>query len=196
MKKATEHWSNILPRRACSEARRWALNQPNAETAWKTCRRGDWMLWLLAKWSGPSESASRKKLVLATCACARIALRYAGSGKRKLLTVITTAEAWARGERGVTVQDVINIANDGYLDFISHSIGQNLSSAQAVHAAACTTTRVMQAVCCVVRVVYCVSCGNYVVKRKVMKTCADIIRRFYTHAPQPSKRHAARSKKT
>lgn len=32
---------------ACSEALEWAATQPDPETAWGACPRGDWLLWLL-----------------------------------------------------------------------------------------------------------------------------------------------------
>ena len=31
---------------ACSEATIWANTQPDLQTAWANCQRGDWMLWL------------------------------------------------------------------------------------------------------------------------------------------------------
>ena len=32
---------------ACSEGYRWLKRQPNVTVAWNTCKRGDWMLWIL-----------------------------------------------------------------------------------------------------------------------------------------------------
>ena len=32
---------------ACDEAKVWAATQPDLATAWRNCRRADWMLWLL-----------------------------------------------------------------------------------------------------------------------------------------------------
>lgn len=83
---------------ACDEAVEWVRTQPSASVAWATCERGDWMFWLLAKLSGPPESASRKALVLAACACARLSLSQVPAGETRPLTAIETAEAWARGE--------------------------------------------------------------------------------------------------
>jgi hypothetical protein len=31
----------------CGNARIWLASQPDIQTAWKTCRRADWMLWIL-----------------------------------------------------------------------------------------------------------------------------------------------------
>jgi hypothetical protein len=46
----SRHWSTALKKLgACAEAVEWAKGQPNYATAWATCERGDWMLWLLAR---------------------------------------------------------------------------------------------------------------------------------------------------
>lgn len=59
---------------ACADAQVWIDTQPDEATAWQACDRGDWMLWLIGKQSGPPESDGRKKLVLCACECARLAL--------------------------------------------------------------------------------------------------------------------------
>jgi hypothetical protein len=87
---------------ACSEAVEWSKQfGMSAKRAWIACERGDHMLWLCGKLSGPPESDGRKKLVLCCCECARLSLpiyeaRYPNDGRvRKCLD---TAERWARGE--------------------------------------------------------------------------------------------------
>ena len=86
--------ANLLPGPLCDEAREWLLRQPDARTAWETCRRGDWLLYQL----GHRRGVDRKRLVLATCECARLALRYVPTGEQRPLIAIDTAEAWCRGE--------------------------------------------------------------------------------------------------
>jgi len=58
---------------ACSDAICWAGKQTDYATLWRDCARGDWMLWLLGKLSGPPHSASRRKLVACALACAETA---------------------------------------------------------------------------------------------------------------------------
>ena len=95
------HWSDALRSLSpCGEAMDYLKTQPDGETAWRECQRGDWMLWLAGKCAGPPESEGRKALVLAACACARLALphfaqRYPHDGR--VLACIETAERWARG---------------------------------------------------------------------------------------------------
>jgi hypothetical protein len=54
--------------------------------------------------AGPTESESRKKLILAACGCARLALKHIKKGEDRPRLAIETTEAWARGENGVTIE--------------------------------------------------------------------------------------------
>jgi hypothetical protein len=58
------------------------------------------MLWLAAR-----TGVRRQDLVLAACACARLALPYVAVGEPRPLRAIETAERWARGE-GASLVDV------------------------------------------------------------------------------------------
>lgn len=94
----------------CREAVDWLATQPSAAEAWRSCERGDWMLWLLGRISGPVGSKSRKKLVLAACACARLSLKYVPKGEGRPRVAIVTAERYARGTHDVMLDDVRNAA--------------------------------------------------------------------------------------
>ena len=59
------------------------------------------MLWLAAR-----ADVRRQEVVLAACACARLALPHVLAGEMRPLRAIETAEAWAQGEAGVTLTDV------------------------------------------------------------------------------------------
>ena len=89
---------------ACHESIEWvrANNITTPADAWSKCDRGDWMLWFAGKRSGEPEGNGRKKLVLACCECARLALPYATSPT--VLACIETAEAWAHGK--ATIEQV------------------------------------------------------------------------------------------
>ena len=106
-KTAKAHWSKVLVYHgACHEAVEWARTQKSATAAWNNCERGDHMLWIAGKLSGDPDSASRKLVVLAACACARLSLGFVLPGEARPLKAIETAEAWARGRAGVTLDDV------------------------------------------------------------------------------------------
>ena len=88
---------------ACSDAVAWVKSTRCRvlETAWKKCERGDWMLWYAGKKSGAVGDEKRKQLVLAACACTRLALpiwekRYPDD--KRVRDCIDTAEKWARNE--------------------------------------------------------------------------------------------------
>ena len=107
----TTHWRDALRRMAaCTEAIAWCKRQVTLAAAWVACERGDWMLWLLGRLlAGPPESASRKRLVLAACACARLALPHVRKGEERPRMAIETAERWARDD-GATLDEVRDAA--------------------------------------------------------------------------------------
>ena len=69
------------------------------------------MLWLLGGLSGPPESDSRRKLVLAACDCAELALKHVPEGEDRPRKAINTARRWARQEDGVNLDEVRGAAD-------------------------------------------------------------------------------------
>ena len=99
------HVESLRRLRACAAATHWAESQPDAETAWRQCPRGDWLLWIAARLD-----IDRKLLTRAACACARTALPHVPAGEERPRLAIEMAEAWSRGE--ATVDDVHRAARD------------------------------------------------------------------------------------
>ena len=128
------HWSEELPKEACTEALLWAREQSTMEAAWAACDRGDWMLWLAGKWCG--DETQRKRLVLAACECARLALPYVKDGETHSLKAIETAEQWARGADGVSLADVRRAADAGYAAADAAAADAYAADAAAAYAAA------------------------------------------------------------
>ena len=56
---------------ACDDSLEWLSGVNSLQQAWDECKRGDWMLWILA-----NLKADRKKVVLSACGCARLSLRF------------------------------------------------------------------------------------------------------------------------
>ena len=152
---------------ACSEAVEWVGDKSPA-VAWKTCKRGDWMLWLCGKLSGEPGGKGRKKLVLAACACARLSLKYVRKGEKRPLKAIQTAEAWARGKRGVTIEQVRTAAAAAY-DAAYAAAAYDAAYAAAYAAAATAADAVYAAADA---------------RTKTLSKCAAIVRRFYPKPPQ------------
>ena len=143
---------------ACSEAVQWFADQPNRIVAWKTCPRGDWMLWLLGKLSGEPESNTRSKVVLCACQCARLSLKHV-KGEGRPLAAIETAERWARGEDGVTLKMVHAAAYAAYAAADAAYAAD--AAADAAYAAAYAAART-----------------------KTLAQCADIVRQHYPRPPK------------
>jgi hypothetical protein len=97
---------------------------------WAACQDGVAMFKALAKQAGPPGSASRRPLVLAACACARLALPYVRKGETRPLAAIEMAERWANGKEGVTLEQV-NVAADA-----AHAAAAAARAAYAAEAAA------------------------------------------------------------
>ncbi len=162
-----KHWTEVLTRlNACPEAVEWAKTQPDLATAWKNCERGDWMLWLAGKWVGKPESKSRKRLVLAACACARLALPHVRSGEGRPLATIETAERWATGKEGVTLSQV-------------HAYAADAADAAAAAAYAAYAAYVADAAA------DAAAYAAYVARTTTLKQCADLVRE---HHPKPPTR--------
>ena len=79
------------------------------EASGDACERGDWMLWYLGK-----VDVNRRRLVLAACNCARLALPHIRAGEQRPRLAIETAERWARGDATVTLAEVRAAADAAY----------------------------------------------------------------------------------
>ena len=94
------HWSRKLQAiGACLDAVEWARTQPSLAAAWRTCERGDWMLWLAGRRIDKLGSMAHRRVVQAAAACARLALPIYEArrpGDRRARAAIVAAERWAR----------------------------------------------------------------------------------------------------
>jgi len=81
----------ILNLHPCHDARLWMLENSNKSThlLWRTCERGDWLLWLAAKLQ-----IDRKLIVLAACDCAETALVFVPDEETRPCDAIQAARAW------------------------------------------------------------------------------------------------------
>jgi hypothetical protein len=77
---------------ACSDAVAWAEGK-SLSVAWRTCQRGDWLLWLACR-----ANVDRKLIVRATCDVAKTTLKYIPAGELRPAKAIDTALAWCAGQ--------------------------------------------------------------------------------------------------
>lgn len=157
----TRYITTLKRQGACKEATDWLENEgfKTLDEAWLVCERGDWMLWLAGKLSGEPGSEKRRKLVLAACECARLALPLITVGETRPLKAIEMAEAWARGDEGITlpmVRDAANAANYAAANAANAAYAANYAAAYAAANAA----------------------------NAALKRCADIVREYYPIAPR------------
>lgn len=107
------------------------LEGKSFQQMWTTCDRGDWLLWFCTHMIGQPGWPTHQQIVLTSCQCARLALRYIKPGQRRPLTAIEIAEAWAHGKAtSDQVQDAGRAAN-----YIDHD-NTAYCAAQAAHSAA------------------------------------------------------------
>jgi hypothetical protein len=104
------HWTERdLPRDACSDAVEWCRTQPDLQTAWMVCERGDWMLWLAGHRLRhlPPKHPQRRRLVLAAVECAELVAHLWRAEDREVLRrTLDVARRWGEGAPGVTLADV------------------------------------------------------------------------------------------
>jgi hypothetical protein len=154
---------------ACEEALVWADHYKSFAEAWEECERGDWMLWLLGRLSGEQETDSRRKLVLVTCQCARLALPYVIRDDKRPLKAIKTAEAWARGK--VSLEDVRKAA------FASDAA---FAASDATYAAAAAYyTADTPYIAYIAAIAASDAAYTFTDRIKILKKCADIVRAEY-----------------
>ncbi len=180
-----KHINYLEKLNACNEAVIWAEQFNSMQEAWDNCERGNYMLWLLGSQSGPPESKSRKRLVLTVCKCARLSLKHVPKDEKRPLKAIQTAEKYAKGVKGVTLQDVKNAAADAAGARVAHVAAYAADAAAtgayatyAADAAATGAAYAAAAAACAAGA----RAGDAAADAadiKTLKRCAEIVRKDY-----------------
>ena len=185
-----ERWLKKLERlSACNDGISFARTYKTSGNAWKYCKRGDWMLWLIGKMSGESCSDKRKKLVLTACKCARLALKHVPEGEKRPLQTIETSEKWAKDE-GVTLAEVHDAADAAYAaaDADAAAYAAAYAAAAAAYAAAADADAAAYAAAAAdaadaADAAYAAADAAYAAadaaRKETLAKCADIVREFY-----------------
>ena len=166
------HIKKLKELHACREAVEWAGQFDTKQEAWDKCVRGDWMLWLLGKLSGDSDSDSRKELVTIACKCARLALKYVPEGEKRPLKAIQTAEKWTHGK--ATLQQVRDAAYDAAAAAAAYDAAAYAAAAAAYAAAAAAAAAAYAAYADAYA--YAAAAAA---RKKILSQCADIVRECY-----------------
>jgi len=130
------HWSDALRKcEANAEMIWWAATQPDADTAWRVCTRGDWMLRLLGRKLYRRKTPKHRALVAICCECARISLPHVRPGEMRPLRAIEAAERYARGE-AISRAELRRAADDAYAaDYASCAYAVKAADSAADYAA-------------------------------------------------------------
>ena len=123
----------LIELNACSEAREWASGKSLA-VVWKTCKRGDWLLWLCGKMADKPNWPTHKEVVLAACDCAELSLKHVSSGENRPRKCIEITRAWAAGNATIhEVRTARAAASAAYADAAAKAAAY---AAEAAYAAA------------------------------------------------------------
>ena len=147
---------------ACSEAQEWAGGKSLA-VVWKTCKRGDWLLWLCGKMADKPNWPTRKEVVLAACDCAKLALKYVPKGEERPRKCLETVRAWAAGN--ATIDEVRTAKRD------------------AAYAAADATDAAYAAAYAAADAAADAASAAAADRSRTLARCADLVRTIYHSAP-------------
>jgi hypothetical protein len=188
---------------ACEDAVEWCETQPDLETAWRVCHRGDWMLWLAGKLSGPPGDG-RKKLVACAMEVPMLARQYASPDVQEIMDRCERAvSAWIDGSgtledvrrAAVAADDVADVyyaASAAYAAYAACDVYYAASKAAAYAAAAAYATddvyyaasKAAAYAAAAVYAAYAACDVYYYAKAKTLSLAADIVRRHYPVSPE------------
>jgi len=148
---------------ACEEGQKYAGKFATLQEAWDACERGDWMLWYAGKKTGEPCGDGRKKLVLACCEVARLALPYTEDAR--VLACIETAEKWAQGKASIEEVQKARSAAAYAAAYAAYAAYAAAYAAYAADAAA-------------------YAAYDDAARKKTLKAAADIVRKHYPIIPK------------
>jgi len=157
------------------------------QAAWDACPRGEWLLWWAGKKSGEPESAKRKKLVLASCECAREVLpffekRYPDD--KRVRECMETAEKWAEGEDGVTIEMVREKRRDAYAAAAAAAWADAAHAAHAAYAACAAYAAFTGDAGDAAYAAYAAADAAAADRTEMRLRCANIVRKHYPKVPR------------
>jgi hypothetical protein len=179
----------------CGEAMVWVKGQSSKQVAWDSCKRGDWMLWILGQLGGKPESPKRKKLVLCAFECVAMAVKYSGSNRTVILRCLRASRAWARGTGNIddvrAAADAAHAAAEAAYAASSATYAATYAG-EAAYAAADAADAAYAATYAASYAAYAVAdaveIGDEVayasVRIKTLMKCANIVRKHYPKAPR------------
>ena len=150
--------------KACDTAVVWLETQPDVETAWASCSRGDWMMWIL------EQVVDTKKLAACDIEIRRTVLKFVPDGEDRPRITIDTYERWAKGE-----------ASDEELT-IARAAGADAWAAGAARAA--TWDAAWYAARAAARAAQAARAAGDAARSAALSDFSDIVRKHFPQAPK------------
>lgn len=178
----------------CNEAIVWLATQPDWETAWQRCEQGEWMLWVLGELTIAPGSPERRKLVGCCVECAELALpifQKQHPNDNRVKDCVQACRNYAKGLITLNQLNKISDESDAAADsayaaagytFALTETNRYVASAYAAYAADSVTAAARSATdsTYVTRSVAYAVAANHI---KMLKQCADIVRKHYPTPP-------------
>ncbi len=168
---------------ACTKGLDWASKQESAQAAWNACERGDWMLWAWSRNHGKQGSKSHRRLVLCCVEIAKTGVKYIKNkeAKKVIQKSLDTTKRWARGEEGVTLEDVENAGADAWSFSASFDLASSEYADYTNVVANCAATGDASWTACFID--YSLY-AHTISKEGIYKKCANIIRTIQPECPE------------
>jgi len=124
---------------ACTEAKEWAKGKTLQEV-WKTCHRGDWMLWIAREMQGKEGWHTLRQITLAKALCAKLVVHLMADERSK--KAVEVAEQFGLGK--ATREELDSAAIAAYTvaadDDAAYTVAADDDAAYTVAAAAAAAT--------------------------------------------------------
>jgi hypothetical protein len=155
---------------ACKEAIEWAATEPDAETAWTTCERGDWLFWLIAKMVvGPYGSESHRKVAFLAALSSAQEWQWMGPDGRNAIELVIR---FGQGET-IDINDLRRARNEAWGEFYSPILERQVAAALAARSAFVAADLAIV-----------IAYSNLAMPWREVREYADLIRMVYPEPPR------------
>ena len=151
---------------ACSDAIEYLQTQPDYQTAWQNCERGDWQLWLLQKKLDLEDEAQLRLLTLAKARCAKLVVHLMQD--RRSRKAVEVAEAFGNGN--ASRPELADAAADAADTAAYAADDAAYAAAQAADAYAAAA--------------YAADAAYTAARENILQQCANIVREVFPQAPE------------
>jgi hypothetical protein len=170
----------LIAMQACSAACKYAEQFSDLQAAWNACERGDWMLWLLGRVDTSEPwSDARKPLLAAALDCAETSKHL---WKPATIAGVATLRKWIAGETSLT--EAKQAREDLYAAAAAAATAAAYAAYAATATAAAATDATDAAYAATATATATATAAATAARAKILKNCADIVRKNFPVAPE------------